>query len=207
MQNSATKIYIVDDELKSNHPLIVKLGQLFEEVILFKKASDAIAEVKKCLGNRIIMILDLRLSGGETGSKALIALRELSYQIPVIIWTAVDEKTIEFFDLINLKSYAIRDKDESTENLIALVKQADADINYALSNALERWIMAQPGNHDDIYAVAVNGESYTLNQMLEEVRKDTPKGRELTQDLVNLTIELLQNEAKKDERPNNYSLR
>lgn len=199
MDKSVTKIFIVDDELKSKHPLIVKLGQYFTEVTLFKKASDAIAKVKECLGSKMIMILDLRLSGGETGSRALTALRELSYQIPVIIWTAVDEKTIEFFDLINFKAYAIRDKDESTENLVALVQQADADMNYALSNALERWIMAQPGDHNEIYAVATNGESISLNQMLEEVRKDSPKGKEFTQDLVNLTIELMEKEEKKDE--------
>lgn len=199
MDKSTTKIIIVDDELKNNHPLIVKLGQFFEEVTLFKKASDAIAKVKDNLGTRIIMILDLRLSGGETGGRALAALRELSYQIPVIIWTAVDEKTMEFFDLINFKAYAIRDKDETTENLVALVQQADADMNYALSNALERWIMAQPGDHDEIYAVATNGETVSLNQMLDEVRKDTPKGKEFTQDLVNLTIELMEKEQKKDE--------
>ena len=199
MDKSTTKIIIVDDELKSNHPLIVKLGQFFEEVTLFKKASDAIAKVKDNLGTRIIMILDLRLSGGETGGRALAALRELSYQIPVIIWTAVDEKTMEFFDLITFKAYAIRDKDETTENLVALVQQADADMNYALSNALERWIMAQPGDHDEIYAVATNGETVSLNQMLDEVRKDTPKGKEFTQDLVNLTIELMEKEQKKDE--------
>lgn len=199
MDKSTTKIIIVDDELKNNHPLIVKLGQFFEEVMLFKKASDAIARVKDLLGTRIIMILDLRLSGGETGSRALSDLRELSYQIPAIIWTAVDEKTMEFFDLINFKAYAIRDKDETTENLVALVQQADADMNYALSNALERWIMAQPGDHDEIYAVATNGETVSLNQMLDEVRKDTPKGKEFTQDLVNLTIELMEKEQKKDE--------
>lgn len=199
MDKSTTKIFIVDDELKSNHALIVKLGQYFEEVLLFKKAADAISKVKDCLGTRIIMILDMRLSGGETGSRALASLRELSYQIPVIIWTAVDEKTMEFFDLINFKAYAIRDKDESTEKLVALVQQADADMNYALSNALERWIMAQPGDHDEIYAVATNGETVSLNQMLDEVRKDTPKGKEFTQDLVNLTIELMKKEEKKDE--------
>lgn len=199
MDKSLTKIVVVDDELKNNHPLIVKLGQIFDRVKLFNKASEAIADIRECLGSRIIMILDLRLSGGETGSRALIALRELSYQIPVIIWTAVDEKTIEFFDLINFKAYAIRDKDESTENMLALVQQADADISYALSNALERWILAQPGDHDAIYAVATNGESYSLNQMLEEVRKDTAKGKEFTQDLVNLTIELMEKEEKKNE--------
>lgn len=199
MDKSLTKIVVVDDELKNNHPLIVKLGQIFDGVKLFNKASEAIADIKECLGSRIIMILDLRLSCGETGSRALIALRELSYQIPVIIWTAVDEKTIEFFDLINFKAYAIRDKDESTENMLALVQQADADISYALSNALERWILAQPGDHDAIYAVATNGESYSLNQMLEEVRKDTVKGKEFTQDLVNLTIELMEKEEKKNE--------
>ena len=198
MVKSGTKVYIVDDELKSNHPLIVKLGQYFSEVRLFKKSADAMVQVAECLGNRIIMILDLRLSGGETGKASLAALRELSYQIPVIVWTAVDEKSEEFFDLINLKTYAIRDKAESIENMVKLVQAADADINYALSNALERWIMAQPGNHDDVFAVATNGESYSLNDMLSEVRKDTAKGREFTQDLVNLTIELMEKEEKKN---------
>ena len=198
MDKSGTKIFIVDDELKSNHPLIVKLGQFFSEVRLFKKSSDAMAQVAESLGSRIIMILDLRLSGGETGQASLAALRELSYQIPVIVWTAVDEKSEEFFDLINLKTYAIRDKAESIENMVKLVQDADADINYALSNALERWIMAQPGDHNDVFAVATNGDSYSLNDMLKEVRKDTAKGREFTQDLVNLTIELMEKEEKKN---------
>lgn len=198
MDKSGTKIFIVDDELKSNHPLIVKLGQFFSEVRLFKKSSDAMAQVAESLGSRIIMILDLRLSGGETGQASLAALRELSYQIPVIVWTAVDEKSEEFFDLINLKTYAIRDKAESIENMVKLVQEADGDINYALSNALERWIMAQPGDHNEIFAVATNGESYSLNDMLNEVRKDTAKGREFTQDLVNLTIELMEKEEKKN---------
>lgn len=198
MDKSGTKIFIVDDELKSNHPLIVKLGQFFSEVRLFKKSSEALAQVADSLGRRIIMILDLRLSGGETGKASLAALRELSYQIPVIVWTAVDEKSEEFFDLINLKTYAIRDKAESIENMVKLVQEADADINYALSNALERWIMAQPGDHNEVFAVATNGESYSLNDMLNEVRKDTAKGREFTQDLVNLTIELMEKEEKKN---------
>ena len=198
MEKSGTKIFVVDDELKSNHPLIVKLGQFFSEVRLFKKSSDAIAQVAASLGSRIIIILDLRLSGGETGQASLVALRELSYQIPVIVWTAVDEKSEEFFDLINMRTYAIRDKAESIENMVKLVQDADADMNYALSNALERWIMAQPGDHNEVFAVATNGESYSLNDMLNEVRKDTAKGREFTQDLVNLTIELME----KDERKN-----
>lgn len=194
MEKSVTKVYIVDDELKSNHPIIVKLGQSFDEVKLFKKASDAIAAIKESLGSKVILLLDLKLSGGESGYRTLVSLRSLSYQIPVIIWTGLDEKTSEFFSLINLKTYAIRDKVESTDKMVELVKRADADMNYSLSNALERWIMAQPGNHDDIFAVSTGGETISLNQMLDEIRKDTPKGKEFTQDLVNLTIELMNKE-------------
>ncbi|MBQ2951171.1 MAG: hypothetical protein IJE12_09050 [Prevotella sp.] len=194
MEKSVTKVYIVDDELKSNHPIIVKLGQSFDEVKLFKKASDAIDAIKESLGSKVILLLDLKLSGGESGYRTLVSLRSLSYQIPVIIWTGLDEKTSEFFSLINLKTYAIRDKVESTDKMVELVKRADADMNYSLSNALERWIMAQPGNHDDIFAVSTGGETISLNQMLDEIRKDTPKGKEFTQDLVNLTIELMNKE-------------
>ncbi|MBQ4477222.1 MAG: response regulator [Bacteroidales bacterium] len=194
MQKSKTKVFIIDDELNNNHPICVKLEQWFDEVKLFQKASEAITKIKESLGSKIILLLDLKLSGGENGYKTLASLRELSYQIPVIIWTGLDEKTTEFFSLINLKSYSIRDKVESIDNMVELVKQADSDMTYSLSHALERWIMAQPGNHDDIFVVSTGGESYSLNQMLDEVRKDTPKGKEFTQDLVNLTIELMEKE-------------
>ncbi len=194
MEKSETKVYIVDDELKNNHPIRVKLEQAFSEVKLFKKASDAIAAIKESLGSKIILLLDLKLSGGESGYRTLATLRDLSYQIPVIIWTGLDEKTSEFFSLINLKTYAIHDKTESIDNMVELVKRADADMAYSLSNALERWILAQPGNHDEVFAVSTGGESYSLNQMLDEVRKDTPKGKEFTQELVNLTIELMEKE-------------
>jgi DNA-binding NtrC family response regulator len=194
MEKSKTRVYIIDDELKNNHPIRVKLEQAFSDVKLFRKASDAITAIKESLGDKIILLLDLKLSGGESGYRTLATLRDLSFQIPVIIWTGLDEKTSEFFSLINLKTYAIRDKVESIDNMVELVKRADADITYSLSNALERWIMAQPGNHDDIFAVSTGGESYSLNQMLNEVRKDTPKGKEFTQDLVNLTIELMEKE-------------
>lgn len=194
MKKSETKVFIIDDELNNNHPIRVKLEQWFDEVNLFQKASEAITKIKESLGSKIILLLDLKLSGGEDGYKTLASLRELSYQIPVIIWTGLDEKTTEFFSLINLKSYAIRDKVESIDNMVELVKQADSDMTYSLSHALERWIMAQPGNHDDIFAVSTGGESYSLNQMLDEVRKDTTKGKEFTQDLVNLTIELMEKE-------------
>lgn len=198
MEKSATKVIIVDDELKNNHPILVKLGQYFSEVALYKKAADAIAIIRAELGQRMILLLDLRLSGGESGYDTLSTLRDISYQIPVIVWTAVDEKQSEFFNLINLKTYAIRDKEESIENMVELVRRADSDIDYSLSNALERWIEAQPGNHDEAYAISTNGESYSLNDMLKEVRQDTPKGRKFTQDLVNLTIELM----KKGEKAN-----
>lgn len=194
MEKSKTIIYILDDELKANHPIKIKLEQYFDVVILFKKATDAINAVKESLGNKVIMLLDLKLSGGESGYKTLATLRDISYQIPVIVWTAVDEKSSEFFNLINLKTYAIRDKDESIENIVEIVKQADEDVSYSLSNALEKWIKAQPGNHDVPFIISTGGTTYSLNQMLDDVRKDTPKGKEFTQDLVKLTIELMKKE-------------
>ena len=194
MGKSETKIYIVDDELTDIHPICVKLKELFRDVELFNHASDAIVSIKNLLGSKMVLLLDLKLSGGESGYKTLADLRELSYQIPVVIWTGLDERTSEFFSLINFKTYAIREKTASIADMVELVQQANEDITYSLSNALERWIMAQPGNHDDIFSVSIGGKSYSLNQILDDVRKDTLKGKECTQDLVNLTIELMEKE-------------
>lgn len=191
MGKSKTRIVIIDDELSSRHPLIIKLQQYFEYVVLFKKASEAIELLKKHLGEKTILILDIKLSGNEDGHKVLSELRELSFQIPVIVWTGVPENGSEFFDLINLNTYAIRDKIAKIEDMVALVQKADANLEYSLSNALEKWLLSQPGDHDAPYLVSTGGKSYSLNEILNEVRKDTPQGREFTQSLVNLTIELM----------------
>lgn len=188
---SKTKVIVIDDEIKETHPLIIKLRQKFETVVPYSIAAKAISDIKQNLGEKTILILDLKLSGGETGYTTLKDLRDLSYQIPVIIWTALDERNTESFQLINLKSYAIRDKVTSLDEIVKIVLKADADIEYGLSNALEKWIMAQPGNHDEPYLISIDGQSYSLNQMIDEVRKDTTQGQEFIQDLVNLTIDLM----------------
>lgn len=188
---SKTKVIVIDDEIKETHPLIIKLRQKFETVVPYSIAAKAISDIKQNLGEKTILILDLKLSGGETGYTTLKDLRDLSYQIPVIIWTALDERNTESFQLINLKSYAIRDKVTSLDEIVKIVLKADADIEYGLSNALEKWIMAQPGNHDEPYLISIDGQSYSLNQMIDEVRKDTTQGQEFIQNLVNLTIDLM----------------
>lgn len=49
MDKSATKIIIIDDELRSNAPLIVFLQQHFEKVELYKNASDGIKKIENNL--------------------------------------------------------------------------------------------------------------------------------------------------------------
>lgn len=196
MEKSNTQIIIIDDELLAHHPLIIKLQQYFEIVKLYKKATEAIALIRKQLGEKMILILDMKLSGNEEGYHVFSELRELSYQVPVIVWTGISKENGDFFDMINLKPYATRDKTTKIEEMVGLVREADADIKYSLSNALEKWLKEQPGNHDTPYLISTGGKEYSLNDILNEVRKDTPRGKEFTQDLVNLTIELM---AKKNE--------
>lgn len=191
MEKAKTRIVIIDDELLPRHPLIVTLQQDFETVDLYKKASEAINMMKKHLGEKMILVLDMKLSGNEDGHQVLSELRELSYQIPVIVWTGISKGRSDFFDMINLKPYAIRDKTTKIEEMVTLVKKADVDIEYSLSNALEKWLAAQPEDHDAPYLISTGGKKYSLNDILDEVRRDTPQGREFTQDLVNLTIELM----------------
>lgn len=196
MEKAKTRIVIIDDELLSRHPLIIKLREYFETVELYKKASEAIDMMKKHLGEKMILILDMKLSGNEEGYQVLSELRGLSYQIPVIVWTGISKENGNFFDMINLKPYATRDKTEKIEEMVRLVKKADADIEYSLPNALEKWLLAQPvENPDAPYLISTGGKTYSLNEILDEVRKDTAQGKEFTQDLVNLTIELM---ARKD---------
>lgn len=191
MEKSKTRIVIIDDLMRRNHPMKVKLEQEFEEVKIFSKAEDGLKYISDNINSKIILILDIKLSNGENGYETLEKLRGISYLIPVIIWTAINENDASFFKLINLKTYAIREQETNNDDMVNLVKEADADSKYSLSSAFENWLSSQNVDHNKPYMINTDGESYSINDIIKEVRKGSPEGNRFTQQLANLTIELL----------------
>jgi len=198
-------IVIIDDDKALNNPdsgLMIELNMNFESIQFFYNQEDGLEYIENNLDKRIIVLLDLGFpSGTPSGHEILESIREVSFLIPVLIWSGVDEDKESFADLINNRAYAFLNKNASTEEIIRKLKEA---YNYAdndISIALEEWIVAHSDEQKGKpYLLTVDGRQLSLNELLNEIRMQTSTGKYFSKNLSKLTIDLLtRNKEKLDD--------
>jgi DNA-binding NtrC family response regulator len=198
-------IVIIDDDKALNNPdsgFMIELHMNFEFIHFFYKQEDGLEYIKANLNKRIIVLLDLGFpSGTPNGHAILESIREISFLIPVLIWSGVDEDKETFADLINNRAYAFLNKNASSEEIIEKLKEA---YNYAdndISIALEEWILAHSDEQKEKpYLLTVDGRQLSLNEILSEIRMQTETGKYFSKNLSKLTIDLLtRNKEKLDD--------
>lgn len=192
MAKSKTNIIIIDDEpdLKE-HELVFELNLIYENVAIFANPHEGIEYVKTLSGEKNIVILDYRFENYEDGSRILKEIRTNNKVIPVILWTANADKIQEFIDIVNNKIFAILPK-SPYEPVLKAIKEAENELDTSIEGAIEEWISIQ--NEEDLdspYLITANGKQYTLNDLLKEIRLQTPFGTQVQKDLLMLTIDLL----------------
>lgn len=192
MAKSKTNIIVIDDEPElKEHELIFELKLLYENVEIFANPYAGIDYVKTHSGEKNIIILDYRFENYENGSHILEEIRGENKVIPVILWTANADKIQEFIDIVNNKIFAILPK-SPYEPVLKVIKDAENELDTSIEGALEEWISIQ--NEEDLdspYLITANGKQYTLNDLLKEIRLQTPFGTQVQKDLLMLTIDLL----------------
>lgn len=198
-------IVIIDDDRALDNPdsgLMIELNMNFEAIQFFYKQEDGLEYIKNNLDKRIIVLLDLGFpSGTPSGHAILESIREVSFLIPVLIWSGVDEDKESFADLINNRAYAFLNKNASTEEIISKLKEA---YNYAdndVSIALEEWILSHSEEQKEKpFILTVDGKQLSLNELLNEIRMQSSTGKYFSRNLSKLTIDLLtRNKEKLDD--------
>jgi DNA-binding NtrC family response regulator len=189
-----TKVLIIDDQIKDSSPQVVRLREHFE-VEVVSEPDTAISVIEEGKANGLIIILDLDLGSGVINGHALLnKIREISFLIPVIIWSAADETKETFSDLINNKSFAFI-KQTNEEGLINAVFEAENQLKKNVDVALENWLTSQP-EKDSPYLITSNGNQYSINDLIKEIRNRTEIGIKIENDILRLTIDLLSREKK-----------
>ena len=72
-----------------------------------------------------------------------------------------------------------------------IVNKAFNNLKNSLDNTIEDWIISNESDKDKPIYFTSSGESYTLNEILKEIRLQTPIGKEFSSKLNSLTIDLL----------------
>jgi len=198
MMNAKLNIIVIDDNIKKTDPLLVQLRLNFIDanIILKENAKDGLKYILDNLNSKMIVLLDYDLGAGEpNGTEIFLKIREKTALLYVIIITAKLIDNIpnkELVTFINKDALAVIDKTTSLENRIKLVKNAIHALDVRVDCVLEQWIT----NHSDDkqnepYLTTSSGETYTLKDILTEIRQQTEFGRKMERNIMMLAIDLL----------------
>jgi len=187
------EIIVIDDNLDEDAPIIVELGILYDDqnIKLFSRSNDGLDYIKKNLYKKLIVILDINFPADEkNGHEVLEEIRKYDKLIPVIIWSAMDGSTDNFTDFINNHALFYVNQTEEYAVIIDKVKEAEHRLNLDVATAIENWLYKQD-NKDKTIMISGDNESYSANDLINEIRMQTEKGRKLEENILKLTISLL----------------
>jgi len=192
------KIVIIHDDLKDNDPLIAELGIKYgvENVKLIQKSKDGLDYVFQNLSQKMVVILDLNFKRGEpSGADVFESIRRETSLVYIIIWTASDLSDVKRDDLvrfINNDALAFQDSTTDYSKMVDLVDKAAHQLDVKVASALEQWISKHTEEEKNKpYVTNREGQTYTLSQILIEIRKQTPFGMEMEKNILILAIDML----------------
>jgi len=188
-----TFVIIDDSKDIEDHALLFSLEDKYKNVIFFDKPTEGLRFVQENLDINLIVLLDIEFSKNDkqNGHILLEKIYKSSALIPVILWSGINQAEEEFSDFINNHAYGFLSKDSTLEEAMNMVDKAYLYLKNSLDNTIEDWIIKNDGDKDKPIYFTSEGEAYSLNDILSEIRNQTEIGQDFAQRLNSLTIDLL----------------
>jgi CheY-like chemotaxis protein len=196
-------IVIDDDKEFQNEPFFIDVRENFPDmdIYFFENSETAIPFINEKINSteKIIILLDLMFpESSQQGTDILKIIREKSFLIPVMVLTAADDDLKVTEDLINYKTTAFVRKTLSISERIDILKSIVEFLNSDIPSAIDEWIGSNPEERRNMpYIATSDGKSYTLNEILKEIRQETIIGKEFTNNLLKLTVDLVSRNKEK----------
>jgi DNA-binding NtrC family response regulator len=198
MDTSKLNIIVIDDNLKETEPLLVELKLNFQDatITLRKSAKDGLDYILANLNSKMIVLLDYDLGANEpTGTDIFTSIREKTSLLYVIIITAklIDEiSSNELVTYINKDALAVVDKTVSLKDKIEFVRQAIHSLDARVDCVLEQWVLNHSEDEqNEPYLTTSSGQTYTLKDILKEIRLGTKFGKSMERKILLLAVDLL----------------
>jgi len=192
------KILIIDDNFTSNDPLIITLKEKLgnDNVILKTSSSEGQQYIIEHLSSKLIVLLDLNFGSGEpSGIEVFEEIRKKTSLIYFIIMTANPLSSIpqkDFVELVNNNAMAFIENSTDIKEMVVLVEKALHQLDTRVDCVLEQWISKRAdGEREKPYLTTRSGATYTLNDLIVEIRKGTELGKRMEKGIVQLAIDIL----------------
>ncbi|MBO3116965.1 response regulator [Winogradskyella sp. DF17] len=188
-----TFVIIDDNKEIEEHPLLFTLEDKFKNVKFFSNPQEGLNFIKSNLEINLIVLLDIEFSKDDIldGHDLLKEIYSSSSLVPVILWSGINQANEEFSDFINNRAFGFLSKDCSIAEAMEIVDKAYLFLEKSIENSIEDWIIESPEDKDKPIYFSTEGDAYSLNDILSEVRNQTEIGKDFAQRLNALTIDLL----------------
>jgi DNA-binding NtrC family response regulator len=187
-----TIIVIEDRNEFKEHAIIYSLEDTYKNVEFFSTSKKGLEYITGNLDKNLIVLLDIQFpEGQQDGHEVLAEIRKISKLIPVILWSGVNEDTESFSDFINNHAFGFLSKGATIAEALPMVAKAVLYLEMSLDNTIEDWLIKKEGDKDKPIYISTDGRSYSLNDIIREIRQQTPVGKDFSKKLNSLTIDLL----------------
>ena len=195
---NVTIVYI-DDYIKMQEDAFLDdISDDVDDIQYFEKPSDGLLYIKENIDKNIIVILDWKFNSSSLqGNDVLKDIDNISVLVPVIVFTGASIDASEANKMFNSNAFSCVPKDASTETLVNSIRSAYDRIQNDIRYVMQKWILRQSEDKRERPYMRTGDKIYTLNDILNSIRKQDEFGKETTRGIMNLATELFTNNMRK----------
>lgn len=192
-----TIVYIDDDEKMKNDAFLDDIETEVDGIECFEKPSEGLTYIKDHIDQNIVVILDWKFNSSSLqGEDILKDIAEISTLVPVIVFTGARIDAVEASKMFKGHAFSCVAKDATTEELVEAIKNAYDRIQNDIRSVMEKWILKQGDEKRSKPYMRSGDKVYTLNDILEAIRKQDEFGKETTRRILSLATELFTNNMR-----------
>lgn len=177
-------IVVVDDTMGEKDPFVVNLKIDYQNeaiVSYFDHVETAMQYVDDHMSERIIIFMDCKFGSVWQGVDAVLNLRKKTALIYVVMMSAntLDQLAAkDIASLINTDNiFFIKNTDtEGSKLYVEKIKQLWTS---QFDCILENWLVRHPEDADKVAFSVAGNQSYTWGAILDELRRQTPVGKQM----------------------------
>lgn len=191
---NATIVYIDDDIKMRNDAFLDDIEDDVDEIEYFEKPSDGLKYIKDNIYKNIIVVLDWKFNNSSLqGEEILKDINTISALVPVIVFTGTNINSSEANKMFKGHAFSCIPKDATTEELVGAIHEAYDSMQNDIRSVMEKWILKQDKEKRERPYMRSGDKVYTLNDILDSIRRQDEFGKETTRGILTLATELFTN--------------
>lgn len=193
-----TIVYIDDDKKMQEDAFLDDISDQVDEIHYFEKPTEGLEYIKDNINKNIIVILDWKFNSSTLqGNDVLKDIEDISVLVPVIVFTGASIDATEANKMFKGNAFSCIPKDTDTDSLVNAIHSAYDRIQNDIRSVMEKWILKQDDEKRKRPYMRSGDKTYTLNDILDSIRRQDDFGKETARGILRLATELFTNNLRK----------